>query len=48
VEVDEVVLEDLDRIEARNYDVFSSVVRVPRPRRALIAATTWLGTLAGR
>lgn len=38
----------LDRIEARNYDVFSSVVRVPRPRRALIAATTWLGTLAGR
>lgn len=38
----------LDRIEARDYDVFSSIVRVPRPRRALIAATTWLGTLAGR
>ncbi|MEO7270404.1 MAG: presqualene diphosphate synthase HpnD [Vicinamibacterales bacterium] len=38
----------LDRIEARDYDVFSSVVRVPRPRRALIAATTWLGTLVGR
>jgi phytoene synthase len=38
----------LDRIEARNYDVFSSIVRVPRPRRALIAATTWLSTLAGR
>jgi phytoene synthase len=38
----------LDRIEHRNYDVFSAVVRVPRPRRALIAATTWLATLAGR
>jgi phytoene synthase len=32
----------LDRIEERDYDVFSSVVRVPRPRRALIAATTFL------
>ena len=31
----------LDRIETRDYDVFSSVVRVPRPRRALIAATTF-------
>ena len=31
----------LDRIEPRDYDVFSAVVRVPRPRRALIAATTW-------
>jgi phytoene synthase len=38
----------LDRIEARNYDVFSSVVRIPRPRRALIAAATWLGTLVRR
>ena len=38
----------LNRIETRNYDVFSSIVRVPRPRRALIAATTWLGTLVGR
>jgi phytoene synthase len=37
----------LDRIEARGYDVFSEVVRVPRPRRALIAATTWAKTLAG-
>lgn len=35
----------LDRIEQRDYDVFSSVVRVPRPRRAVIAATTWLSTL---
>jgi 15-cis-phytoene synthase len=35
----------LDRIEQRDYDVFSSVVRVPRPRRALIAASTWARTL---
>jgi phytoene synthase len=31
----------LDRIERREYDVFSSVVRIPRPRRALIAAGIW-------
>jgi phytoene synthase len=31
----------LDRIEQRNYDVFSEVVRIPRPRRAMIAALTW-------
>ena len=31
----------LDRIEAADYDVFAAVIRVPRPRRALIAATTW-------
>ena len=31
----------LDRIERRNFDVFSSIVRIPRPRRALIAAATW-------
>ena len=31
----------LDRIEAADYDVFSRVIRVPRPRRALIAAWTW-------
>jgi phytoene synthase len=31
----------LDRIEAADYDVFSAVIRVPRPRRALIAAATW-------
>ena len=35
----------LDRIERRDYDVFSSLVRVPRPRRALIAASTWGKTL---
>jgi 15-cis-phytoene synthase len=37
----------LTRIEARGYDVFSEVVRVPRPRRAVIAATTWARVLAG-
>jgi phytoene synthase len=37
----------LDRIEARQYDVFSTTVRVPRPRRALIAASTWMRVLAG-
>jgi phytoene synthase len=31
----------LDRIEQRRYDVFSEVVRIPRPQRALIAAATW-------
>jgi phytoene synthase len=39
----------LGRIEAKDYDVFSEVVRVPRPRRALIAATTWARTaITGR
>jgi phytoene synthase len=39
----------LTRIEAADYDVFSRVIRVPRPRRALIAATTWARTaLTGR
>jgi phytoene synthase len=31
----------LGRIERREYDVFSTVVRIPRPRRAAIAAVTW-------
>jgi phytoene synthase len=34
----------LDRIEAADYDVFSRVIRVPRPHRALIAAATWART----
>ena len=39
----------LDRIEAAHYDVFSAVIRVPRPHRALIAATTWARTaITGR
>lgn len=35
----------LDRIEAEDYDVFSRVTRIPRPRRALIAARTWARVL---
>jgi phytoene synthase len=35
----------LDRIERADYDVFSAVIRVPRPQRALIAAATWARTL---
>ena len=31
----------LDRIERRNYDVFTKPIRVPRPTRAWIAARTW-------
>jgi phytoene synthase len=37
--------EVLDAIERRDYDVFSEVVRIPRPRRAIIAASTWVRTL---
>jgi 15-cis-phytoene synthase len=37
----------LDRIERSGYDVFSQVVRIPRPERAFIAATTWARTAAG-
>jgi phytoene synthase len=39
----------LHRIEAADYDVFSAVIRVPRPRRAMIAAATWARTaITGR
>jgi len=37
----------LKRIEAADYDVFSKVIRIPRPRRALIALGTWARVLAG-
>lgn len=37
----------LAKIERRDYDVFSEVVRIPRPRRAWIAATTWLRVVLG-
>jgi phytoene synthase len=37
----------LRRIEQRQYDVFSEVIRVPRPARLLIAVKTWIRTLAG-
>jgi phytoene synthase len=35
----------LQRIERRDYDVFREVVRIPRPRRALIAASVWARTM---
>ena len=38
----------LDRIEMLDYDVFSAVVRIPRPRRALIALSTWARTSFAR
>jgi phytoene synthase len=37
----------LTRIERRGYDVFAEVIRVPRPRRALIAAAVWSRTMIG-
>jgi len=37
----------LSRIERTDYDVFSHVVRIPRPQRALIAAATWARTGLG-
>jgi phytoene synthase len=40
--------EILDRIERVGYDVFSERIRVPRSRRALLAADTWLRTRFGR
>ena len=40
--------EILDRIEHAGYDVFSSRIRVPRARRALLAAGIWLRTRLGR
>jgi len=39
--------EVLERIERRDYDVFSEVVRIPRPRRAVIAAITWARVVLG-
>jgi phytoene synthase len=37
-----VYFETLKRIERRGYDVFTTRVRVPRPRQALIAVRQWL------
>jgi phytoene synthase len=37
-----IYFEILRRIERRGYDVFSSRVRVPRPRRAIIALRLWM------
>jgi 15-cis-phytoene synthase len=39
--------EVLERIERRDYDVFADVVRIPRPRRAVIAAATWVRVVLG-
>lgn len=38
------ILEDIER---SGYDVFSRVARIPRPRRAVIAARTWVATMLG-
>jgi phytoene synthase len=32
----------LEKIERHEYDVFSAVIRIPRPRRAWIALRTWV------
>jgi phytoene synthase len=40
-----IYLEILQRMERGGYDVFTRVIRVPRPRRALIAARTWAATM---
>jgi phytoene synthase len=37
-----IYFEILRRIERRGYDVFTEVIRVPRPARALIALSTFL------
>lgn len=42
-----IYLEILRRIERSGYDVFSSPVRLSRPRRGWIAATTWVRTMLG-
>ena len=43
-----IYLEILERIQRRDYDVFSEVVRVPRPRRAAIAAGVWTRAILRR
>jgi hypothetical protein len=40
-----IYFEILRRIEARNFDVFTEVIRVPKPVRARIALSVWLRTL---
>jgi 15-cis-phytoene synthase len=39
--------EILRRIERQGYDVFTQLIRVPRPARLAIALTTWARVLAG-
>ena len=43
-----IYMEILERIQRRDYDVFSKVVCVPRPRRAVIAAAVWTRTILRR
>ena len=38
--------EILAKIELNDYDVFTRVIRIPRPRRAAIAVLTWMRVLA--
>ena len=42
-----IYFEILQRIEKRDYDVFSARVRVPKPVRALIAASVWTRSRMG-
>ena len=42
-----IYFEILRRIERRGYDVFSTQIRVPRPRRAAIALWRWIAALLG-
>ncbi len=37
----------LERIEQSGYEVFGEKIRVPRPRRAVIAATLWARAMCG-
>jgi phytoene/squalene synthetase len=37
----------LRRIERGGYDVFSERIRVPRPRRAVIALRLWMKSILG-
>lgn len=41
-----IYFEILRSIERAHYDVFSRLIRVPRPRRAVIAAKTWARVMA--
>jgi len=42
-----IYFEILRRIERRGYDVFSERIRVPRPRRAVIALRLWMKSILG-
>jgi phytoene synthase len=43
-----IYFEILRRIERSGYDVFSHRIRVPRPRRALIALRLWARAMFSR